>query len=68
MTEKQLALETISAMPDDCTLEEIAERIEFMASLKKGLAQLDSGEGIPHEEVKRQFASWLTGSSFAQKL
>ena len=60
MTEKQLALETINAMPDDCSLEAIAERIEFIAAVKKGILQLDRGEGIPHDEVKRQLASWLT--------
>ena len=59
-TEKQLALETISAMPDDCSLEEVAERIEFMVAVKKGTDQLDLSEGIPHEEVNRQLAAWLT--------
>ena len=53
-------LETIRALPDDCWLEEIAERIEFMAAVQKGLGQLDAGEGIPHEDVKRQLASWLS--------
>jgi len=43
-----------------CSLEEIAERIEFMAAVQKGLDQLDRGEGVPHDEVKRQLASWLT--------
>jgi predicted transcriptional regulator len=60
MTEKEIVLETIRALPDNCTLEEIAERIEFMAAVQKGLDQLDKGEGIPHEEVKKQLASWLT--------
>jgi hypothetical protein len=60
MTEKEIVLETIRALPDDCSLEEIAERIEFMAAVRKGLDQLDRGEGIPHDEVKRQLASWLT--------
>lgn len=60
MTEKEIALETIRSLPDDCSLEEIAERIEFMAAVQKGLDQLDRGEGIPHDEVKRQLASWLT--------
>ena len=60
MTEKEIVLETIRALPDDCSLEEIAERIEFMAAVQKGLDQLDSGEGIPHDEVKKQLASWLT--------
>ena len=60
MTEKEIVLATIRALPDDCSLEEIAERIEFMAAVQKGLDQLDRGESIPHEEVKRQLASWLT--------
>jgi predicted transcriptional regulator len=60
MTEKEIVLETIRALPDDCSIEEIAERIEFMAAVQKGLDQLDRGEGIPHDEVKRQLASWLT--------
>ena len=60
MTEKEMVLETIRALPDDCSLEEIAERIEFMAAAQKGLDQLDRGEGIPHDEVKRQLASRLT--------
>ena len=52
--------ETIRALPDDSSLEEIAERIEFMTAVQKGLDQLDRGEGIPHNEIKRQLASWLT--------
>lgn len=54
MTEK----ETIRA--DDSSLDEIAERTDFMTAVQKGLDQLDKGEGIPHHEVKRQLASWLT--------
>jgi predicted transcriptional regulator len=54
MTKKEMVLETIRALPHDCSLEEIAERIEFMAAVQKGLDQLDRGEGIPHDEVKRQ--------------
>jgi predicted transcriptional regulator len=60
MTEKEIVLETIRALPDDCSLEEISERIEFMAAVQKGLEQLDRGEVIHHDEVKRQLASWLT--------
>jgi predicted transcriptional regulator len=60
MTEKEIVLEAIRALPDNCSLEEIVERIEFMAAVQKGLDQLDQGEGIPHHEVKKQLASWLT--------
>lgn len=60
MTDKEIVLQTIRGLPDDCSLEEIAERIEFMAGVQKGLDQLDRGEGIPHDEVKPQLASWFT--------
>ena len=36
MNEKEIVLETIRALPDNCSLEEIAERIEFMAAVQKG--------------------------------
>ena len=59
MTQKRLVLETISELPDEVSLDEIAERIEFLAAIQKGIDQLDRGEGMPHEEVKRQLATWL---------
>jgi predicted transcriptional regulator len=60
MTEKEIVLETIRGLPDNCSIDEIAERIEFMAAVQKGLDQLDKGEGVSHDEVKKQLASWLT--------
>jgi predicted transcriptional regulator len=59
MTQKQLVLDAISELPDEASLDEIAERIEFLAAIQKGIDQLDHGDGIPHEEVKRQLATWL---------
>jgi hypothetical protein len=59
VTEKEIVLETIRALPDDCSLEEVAERIEFMAAVQKGLDQLDRGDGLlessdhePHARVE----------------
>jgi predicted transcriptional regulator len=59
MTQKDLVLDSIKELPDEASLDEIAERIEFLAALQKGINQLDCGEGIPHEEVKRQLDTWL---------
>jgi predicted transcriptional regulator len=60
MTKKESVLDAISELPDEASLDEIAERVDFLAAIQKGLDQLDRGEGIPHEEVKRQLATWLT--------
>ena len=59
MTQKELVLDAISELPDDASLDEIAGRVDFLAAIQKGFDQLDRGEGIPHEELKRQLASWL---------
>ena len=59
MTQKQLVLNAINDLPDDASLSDIVERVEFLAAVQKGLEQLDRGLGIPHDEVKRQLASWL---------
>ncbi len=60
MTQKALVLDAIQGLPDDASLDEIADRVDFLAAIQKGFNQLDCGEGIPHEEVKRQLATWLT--------
>ena len=60
MTQKDIVLETVRQLPDNRSMDEIADRVEFMAAIQKGFDQLDRGEGIPHEEIKRQLASWLT--------
>ena len=44
-------------------LQQIAEKAEFLAGLDEGLRQIAEGKLIPHEEVKEEFRSWLTGSS-----
>ena len=60
MTEKEMVIKAVRELPGDCSIDEIADRIEFLAAVQKGLDQLDRGEGIPHDEIKRQLASWLT--------
>jgi len=60
MSDKQLALDSIKRLPEDASLEVIAERVEFLAAIRKGLDQIERGEAIPHEEVKRQLATWLS--------
>ena len=60
MTSKKIALKTIERLPEDATWEDIQERINFVAVVRKGLCELDEGKGIPHDRVKEEFAEWLT--------
>ena len=47
-------LESLQDLPPDATFEDAIERLVFLAKIDAGLAELDAGEGIPHDEVKRQ--------------
>ena len=59
MTTKLIAIQTIEQLPDDATWEEIQERIRFVAGVRAGLRELEEGKGIPHDQVKEEFAEWL---------
>lgn len=56
-TNKQKILEALEALPSDATVEDAIERLVFIAKVEEGLAELDRGQGVPHEEVKRRFGA-----------
>lgn len=51
---KQRILDALNDLADDASIEDAMERLYFLAKIEKGLAQLDAGESIDHEEVKRR--------------
>jgi predicted transcriptional regulator len=57
---KEIAIRSIQQLPDDASWEDVKERINFVAGVRKGLYELDQGKGIPHEQVREEFAEWLT--------
>jgi hypothetical protein len=60
MTVKEIAIKTIGQLPEDATCEDIQERINFVAGVRKGLRELDEGKGIAHQKVKEEFSEWLS--------
>jgi predicted transcriptional regulator len=60
MSDKQIALQTIQRLPENASLEDISERLEYLAAIRKGLDQIKRGEVVPHDEVKRRLKTWLT--------
>ena len=55
MTIKEMAIKSIEELPEDATREDIQERINFMAGVRKGLRELDQGKGIAHEKIREEF-------------
>jgi hypothetical protein len=51
---KQKVLEVIEKLPADATLEDAIERLVFLAKTERGLAELDSGQGVDHAKAKRR--------------
>ncbi len=60
MTIKEKAIKIIQELPEDSTWEDIQERIDFIAGVRKGLRELDEGKGIFHEQAREEFRKWLT--------
>jgi predicted transcriptional regulator len=51
---RERMLEVIRELPEDASVDDAIEKLVFLAKIEEGLAQLDRGEGITHEEVKRR--------------
>jgi predicted transcriptional regulator len=51
---KQKVLEVIEKLPPDATLEDAIERLVLLAKTERGLAELDAGRGVDHDEAKRR--------------
>lgn len=60
MTTKEIAIQSIQDLPEDATWEDIQERINFIAGVRKGLRELDEGKGTPHEQIREEFREWLS--------
>jgi hypothetical protein len=60
MTVKAEALQIINSLPDDVTWEDVRERLAFITGIQEAIRELDEGKGIPHTEVRKEYAQWLT--------
>jgi len=41
-------------------LEEISYRVQFLRALREGLKEITDGPLVPHEQVKKELAQWLS--------
>jgi predicted transcriptional regulator len=54
-TTRDRILDALRDLPADATVDDAIERLVFLAKIDAGLAELDEGKAIPHDEVKRRF-------------
>lgn len=57
---KEIAIETIKSLPNDVTWEDIKDRFDFIAGVRKGLKELDDGHYIEHEDIMKELKEWTS--------
>jgi hypothetical protein len=59
MSDKEMVLDAIQRLPESVTMRQIRQRVEFLAAVREGENNLNQSEGIPQEQVEKQFAAWV---------
>lgn len=57
---KEIVEEILEQLPDDTTLEEVQYRLFVRQKIEHGLADVEAGKVISHEEAKRRMQKWLS--------
>jgi predicted transcriptional regulator len=60
MTVKQQVLKMLEQLPDECSVEDVHYQLYLIEKVQRGLKSIDEGKGVPHEQVKKQLATWPT--------
>jgi hypothetical protein len=58
-TAKQVALETVGSLPDDCTLKDAAYRLYLRQLVEEAREDFREGRTFTQDEVEREAAQWL---------
>ena len=61
MSNKEIVRGLLERLPEEASLSDIAQEIEFVAGIREGLAELDRGEQVTAESLRERIREW-TGS------
>lgn len=59
MNTKQIVQDLLQRLPEDVSLHDVAQEIEFVSAVRQGLSELDRGERIPIDDIERELPSWV---------
>lgn len=57
---KEIVEEILEQLPDDTTLEEVQYRLFVRQKIEQGLADVEAGKVVSHEEAKQRMQKWLS--------
>lgn len=55
---KEVTIETIKRLPDECSLEDIMYEINFVAQVLEGLRDAENGNFLTTEELLNRVEQW----------
>ncbi len=58
--DRQALVSTIEKMPDQVSAEDVIEKVLFLQSLERGLAEADRGELLSESDLKSRLGKWLS--------
>ncbi len=56
---KEIALELIRSLPDDCTMEEIQYHLYVREKVERGIKAIEEGRTVTQEEAEQRVKEWL---------
>ena len=60
MSSKEIVKELLEKLPEEASLMDIAQEIEFVAGIREGTAELDQGEGLNAGQLRERLHSWIS--------
>ena len=59
---KDLSIDTIKKMPDDCSVDDIMYELNFISKVLEGVHDADEGRYISRDELLNKVNSWAKSS------
>jgi predicted transcriptional regulator len=62
MTVKEKLLTLLQAQPEDMTYEEFLHEVALDRMIEQGMAEVQDGNTLPHDQVKKQVQAWFSSN------
>jgi predicted transcriptional regulator len=59
LSSKEIVKNLLLRLPDNISLHQILQEIEFIAAVHQGIAELDCGENVTIEQIEKELPSWI---------
>lgn len=58
--QKEKVLAVVEELPEEVDVDALTERLYLLQQIDEAEKEIAAGKGIPHDEVRRRLAKWLT--------